>query len=529
MPGAITGRILKNYNILLWIIPILLFFTNSFSQTSISPLPEPVFEKIPIRTGLPNTTITCILQDHQGYLWLGTENGLVKYDGYSMKVFQPEKNDTGSISSRGIVKIYEDKNNVLWIATLDGLNKFNSADESFVPYKQDPGNPNSINSDSVQCIYEDNEGRFWIGTDEGLNLFDRKKGLFTRYDFITDDLSRSGSPSSSGHRQGINAITGDGIQDNLLIGTDKNGLWKFDINKRTFSKYKIDFSSDPDGKIGWIQSFYKSQTGKLWMISDNSVTSLELRSGRFRSYIEFPKMDKRNVYESRSYAYGNIIEDQRGIIWFGFVNYERGIFYLDEKTDAVQLYQLYPGQSQNSFSNRIFSLYSDNSGIVWAGTLDRGLWKFDRRKSNFQVLKYEAGNPNSLSNSAVYDIIYDKKGYLWICTEAGLDKYDVKGNKFTHYLENKEKKNPPRRRIVFDKTGEIWVAGTMGLDKFNPVTGSLIHYADNSAAAPGLAGKSIFRLIRDHLGYLWIATIHSGLYKYDIPKNKLTLYVNDPG
>jgi signal transduction histidine kinase/ligand-binding sensor domain-containing protein/AraC-like DNA-binding protein len=527
--GEITGCILNriiNYTLVL--LFTLILSITSFAQSQTTHIPEPVFEKIPTGAGLPNTTITCILQDYQGYLWLGTENGLVRYDGYSMKVFQPDKNDSCSISSRGIVKIYEDKNNILWIATLDGLNKFNRADESFVSFKHDPGSPNSINSDSVQCIYEDTGGRFWIGTDNGLNLFDREKGVFTKYNFIIDYPNKSGSPTSSGHLQGINAITEDEVPDNLLIGTDEEGLWRFDIKRKVFTKYMITLSPDPDRKIGWIQSFYKSQNGKLWMISDNSVTSLELTSGKFRSYIEFPKMDNRNVYESRSYAYGNIIEDQRGIIWFGFVNYERGIFYLDEKTNAVQQYHLYPGQSQTSFSNRIFSLYSDNSGIVWAGTLDRGLWKFDLRKNNFKLLKHVAGNSNSLISSNVSDIIYDKKGYVWILTDEGLDKYDIRSTRFTHYLNSKKEVTSTRRRIVFDKTGDIWIAGTMGLDKFNSITGSLIHYVDNSAGAPSLTGKSTFRLIRDHLGYLWIATIHSGLYKYDISQNKLKLYVNDP-
>ncbi len=226
------------------------------------------------------------------------------------------------------------------------------------------------------------------------------------------------------------------------------------------------------------------------MISDNSVTSLELRNGRFRSYIEFPKMDISNIYESRSYAYGNIIGDQRGIIWFGFVNYERGIFYLDEKTGSLQLYKLYPDQSQAT-NNRIFSLYSDKSGIIWAGTLDRGLRKYDRRKNYFRVFKHEDGNPNSLISSNVSDIIYDQKGYVWILTDVGLDKYDVKSNCFTHYLNSKEQATPTRRRMVFDKTGDIWIAGTMGLAKFSPATGALSSYADNLSVTPSLAGKLI--------------------------------------
>ena len=101
----------------------------------------PAFENISGKGGLLNSSITCILQDYLGYLWLGTENGLVKYDGYSMKVFQPEEDDICSIiSDRGITTIYEDKNKVLWIGTLAGLNKLNRADESFQYYRHLNGN-----------------------------------------------------------------------------------------------------------------------------------------------------------------------------------------------------------------------------------------------------------------------------------------------------------------------------------------------------------------------------------------------------
>ncbi len=116
-----------------------------------------------------------------------------------------------------------------------------------------------------------------------MNLFDRKKGFFIRYDFLIDDPDDHQSTLSAKHLYGVNAITGDEVPDNLLIGTDKDGLWKFDIKRKSFTQYKINLSSGSDAKTGWIQSFYKSQNGKLWIISDNSVTSLELPSGKFKT------------------------------------------------------------------------------------------------------------------------------------------------------------------------------------------------------------------------------------------------------
>ena len=139
---------------------------------------EPVFEYLSMEDGLPESSVTCILQDYLGYLWLGTQNGLVKYDGYSMQVFQPGKNDS-SISSGGITSIFEDKNKTLWIGTWNGLNKFNRINESFKCYKLNLNIKNNWKNNSLKCIYEDNKGRFWVGTVDGLNLFDRETETFT--------------------------------------------------------------------------------------------------------------------------------------------------------------------------------------------------------------------------------------------------------------------------------------------------------------------------------------------------------------
>ena len=444
-----------------------------------------------------------------------------------MKVFQPEDDDTCSISDRGIVTIYEDKNKTLWIGTLGGLNKLNRADESFKYYKHIPGESNSIISDSIQCIYEDKQGRLWIGTNRGLNLFDKENEIFIRYYFTTEDLKSSDNSLSKQSCLGINAIIGDPVSNNLLIGTDKDGLWKFDINEKGFSKYKFSSVQNFDKNIGWIQSFYKSRDGKIWMASDHTLSNIDPSNSRFKLYTEFPKL-KDNIYESPCYTYGSVIEDQSGLIWFGFVAYDNGVFCLNQKAGQIRHYKLSPNAPKNSYDNMIFDLYESRSGIIWIGTLDRGLWKLDKRKNNFQLLKHDAENSNSISNSKVYDIVSDPKGYVWISTQTALDKYDIKEDKFIHYLKNEEFLTHNRYRTTLDKTGNIWIGSDYGLLKFNPASSSYQIYFNDHNILPSLINKSIFHMLQDHLGFLWIATIQSGLYKYDIAKNKLTQYKHDP-
>ena len=124
----------RKYFIIYHIIISSVFFI-SFPQNNDLQFQTPVLEGISIEDGLPENSVTCILQDYLGYLWLGTQNGLVKYDGYSMKEFQPDENNPGNISSRRIASIYEDKNRTLWFGTLNGLNKFNRTNETFIKFK----------------------------------------------------------------------------------------------------------------------------------------------------------------------------------------------------------------------------------------------------------------------------------------------------------------------------------------------------------------------------------------------------------
>ncbi|MFZ0456342.1 MAG: two-component regulator propeller domain-containing protein, partial [Ignavibacteriaceae bacterium] len=507
------------------IIILLISSGLSYSQSTNSQFTNYSFENISNKIDLPNSSITCILQDHIGYLWLGTQNGLARYDGYSTKIFQPKEHDNSSISDRGIVTIYEDKKNTIWVGTLNGLNKLNRADNSFKCYKHIPGDSSSISADSIQCIFEDDSGKFWIGTDKGLNLFNRQKEVFTSYYFKNKDLSSAGSSKSSQYLLGINAIIEDPASNDLLIGTDKDGLWKFSPKEKVFSKYMIKIDPNSDKKISWIQSFFKSRGGKIWMISDHTLTTLNVYTSEFKLYIDFPIPDHHYV-ESPCYALGTVAEGREGQIWAGFIKGENGVFCINQKTGRISQYKLDPNAEKNTYDNMIFAVFYDRSEIMWIGTLDRGLWKLNQQKSNFQLFKYNPQNQNSISNIKVYDIIYDPRGFLWISTRSALDRYDIKKGTFSHYLKNEKCLTNNRYKAVLDKSGNIWIGSEFGLMKFNTITAAYRFYC-NDPHSLNLINKSIFRMLLDKQGNLWIGTMGSGLYRYNIKANKLTLFEHD--
>ena len=507
---------------------------QTFSQTNIyteqnlySQFNTPVFENITIKDGLPENSVTCILQDYLGYLWLGTENGLARYDGYSMKIFQLEGDNRNHISERGIVTIYEDKNKTLWVGTINsGLFKLDRTNESFKNYKFYYDDSTNLNSDQTHCVYEDSKGRFWIGTSEGLKLFDRNKETFTRYYFWDGDFISHHTPKPNHYNLCVNAITEDPVSGKLLIGTEKNGLWFFNPQEKVFSKYKFSDNKNYDIETGFIQSFYKARDGKIWITSSSALSSLDPKSRTFK-----PHINVGNGYFTRvGFVWGSVVEDRDGLIWSGFFTGEEGVFCLNPATENIKRYNLFPEKPKKANYNKIYSIYEDRSGIIWIGTWGMGLMKLDKRKNKFQILRSDPNNfSNSLSHSVVYQVIYDPKGFLWFCTQISLDKYDIRTGTYKHYLKNEECIKRSLFYGIQDKSGNLWLGtASCGLIRFDPIAESYRFFLNDPKESENLINKPIVPLIQDHLGFLWIGTEGFGLYKYDILNNKVTHYQNDP-
>ncbi|RLG30239.1 histidine kinase, partial [Methanosarcinales archaeon] len=126
-----------------------------------------LFRHISLEDGLSQSTANCIVQDHKGFIWIGTEDGLNRYDGYTFKVYKPVLQDTTSISNNSIWALHVDTDNMLWVGTFGGLNRFDPSTERFKRYLHDPENPKSLSHNHVKVIYEDTKGVLWIGTNGG--------------------------------------------------------------------------------------------------------------------------------------------------------------------------------------------------------------------------------------------------------------------------------------------------------------------------------------------------------------------------
>jgi len=181
-----VARIYKIIFLLFFLFQSILYSQNQNFRANIKQNPSTSsgqaiqFEHLTVDDGLSTSFVRCMVQDSVGFIWIGTENGLNKFDGYEFTIYNHDKNNPASISDNLIQTMWVDHSGVLWIGTLNGLNKYDRNLDQFTRYQHDPENQNSISNDAIKCIYEDHTNKLWIGTARGLNLYDQQYNKFNR-------------------------------------------------------------------------------------------------------------------------------------------------------------------------------------------------------------------------------------------------------------------------------------------------------------------------------------------------------------
>ncbi len=551
-----------SYKIRLTTVIILLLLPTqiSFAQQDYT------VEHFGIDQGLPDPTVTCILKDRLGYLWVGTYNGLCKYDGYQFKPFLQ-----GSLNSF-VQCIFEDKSGTLWVGTSGGLNKYNRMNDSFKTYaipadtaglktqyetigiraiyedrsgnlwvgtayglysfnadkgiftliKGDPNEQNKLSSNSISVIYQDKTGKLWIGTGEyllqegGLNLLDLSSGIVKQ--FFHDPLN-----SNSLSNNWITAIYQD-TQGNLWIGTGKGGLNKFDFANQTFSHFRNENNEDYTLNGDAVTCISEDDYGNLIIGTfTGRIIKSDLRSGKFSVY-SLNNSENYNQRIKEKFMY----YDNSGIIWVG--TWDDGLFKITLQPKSIF-------RSQNSVKNAkelgdrlkeldITTIYRDNKGVIWIGTTKNGV------KSINPDLGMGPSFFNDISNTnnSVFTLFEDKTNKLWVGTVGGLYVIDLKTKKITRYVHDSNNPNSISddqiTAIVEDSIGIVWL-GTRrhGIEKFNREKGTFNHIPLNSpdSLAPSRANDAVGALFIDSYGYLWAAT-YKGLASINLSNETFKWY-----
>ncbi len=487
------------------------------------------FEHITVNQGLSQSNAVCMLQDSQGFIWIGTQDGLNKYDGYNFTVYKYDELDPHSLSYNFVLSIYEDKSGTIWIGTDGGgLNKFNRETEQFTRYQHESNNPNSLSNNRVWSIYEDHLGTLWIGTDGGgLDKFERETGQFTHYRHDPND-------SKSLTNDIILSIYEDRL-GNFWIGTGE-GLNKFNRETEQFIHYTRDLNDPKSLSDNTILSIYEDQSGRLWIgTNGGGLNKFDRKTGQFTHYTHDPN-DPKSLSEDSVSA---IIEDHSGNLWLATSSWYGNPFAtalnkFDPETEQFTHYTHNSANPDSLKDNLVYSLFIDNSEMLWIGTGFTGIYKLDTKDQKFRHYKNELANLNSLSDNHVSSLYEDHLGTLWIGTfDGGLNKFDHKTGQFTHYTHDPNNTNSLSSDFVWsvyeDHLDTLWI-GTFkgGLNQFERETGQFAHYTYDSNNPNSLSDNNVISIYEDHLGTLWISTYNGGLNQFERKTGQFTHYINDP-
>jgi signal transduction histidine kinase/ligand-binding sensor domain-containing protein len=475
------------------------------------------FDHISTEKGLVSSTVNAIIQDRQGFLWFGTEEGLSRYDGYSFKNYTHSSENSNSLPHNFIWSLSEDKNGNIWIGTDGGgLSKFNPSLEKFTTYQNNPEDSASLSSNNVQNVFVDSENNVWVGTWEGgLNLYDREKNNFQNFVYDSSDAS-----SLSNNK--IFFIFED-KNKNLLICTDGGGVNVLNKQEKSFKKFEDFFNSNNKPAGNKILCMYEDSNGIYWFgMYGNGLDKFDPSTKTFTNF----NPDSKNFVND--YYIWSIREDLRGNLWAGTLS--NGINILEKgsgKFIEVRNNSYDPSSLKVDY---IRTMFEDNCGVMWIGTMAGGLNKIDRKPQKFFNIKHQLNNSNTLSENFIFAINEDHEGKLWIGTYAnGIDVYDFTSNTFTNFKSNPEIKSALNgdlvRNIFKDSDGDLWIGTYFGdFHKYDKKNNSFIRY--NSKTHPETKGtlQNVRIIFEDSEGYLWIGTNGGGILKFDKKTDKFILY-----
>ncbi|MCB9207101.1 MAG: hypothetical protein H6611_07330, partial [Ignavibacteriales bacterium] len=475
-----------------------------------------------------------ITQDKRGYMWFGTATGLNRYDGYEFVVYTHDFNDSLSISDNEITSLYEDDEGFLWVGTTEGiLNKFDPKTETFLHFDianssdwystveeelyDYPITFSRNQSSTITSITQDKFGNLWIGTwGKGIVRLNPETNNRKYYYYFKH---RANSLSSNK----IVKILNDN-ENNLWIGTFGGGLNRISFDSENADQVIIDiFKHDSGFLFGKrITSLFEDFDGKIWIGSYAGGVSVIPSNQKMQSPKAIQYQLLNNEFKSLSgdkiLNIMSIIEDFNSKIWVG--TYGDGLYSYSKQTKETNHFVAESSDPNSLSENEIQSLFVDNSGILWIGTqLGSGINKYEVNINNFKTIPVLTEINKSLNDNIVWAVHEDKENNIWIGTHrGGLNKWDKEKNEYTYFTNQQNLPDNHIRAITEDKKGNLWI-GTYsgGLSYFNKEKSTFKNFTknDNSNSLNAVQIQSFYN---DNDSVLWIGTFGGGLNRLDLKK-----------
>lgn len=524
--------------------------------------PALILEHLGTSDGLPQSTVFATLQDSQGFVWLATEDGLVRYDGSELVRYAYRRDQHGSLPGNYIYQIAEDHHHDLWIAIKDaGLARYNRATNDFTVYRHDARNPDSLASDSVRAVLVDEQDHVWIGTsDAGLDMLDIRSG---RIEHLRHDDGNASSLSANqistlalDHSGGLWVGTAvgldrwlpvrhaflhwrhiDGDQSSLSgkqvlavledhhgsvwVGTFGGGLTQIDPAGRIVRSFHHDGKQPSSLASDDVRALLEDRAGHLWVGTADGLDLLDSAGGRFTHY-RHQESDPESLRDSFVLS---LYEDETGLVWIG--TQAGGVSRWNPRSWELGAHR------PSWLGNRLVTAFADaGKGLVWVASDGGGLERFDDDSGKATPIDQVLGRHNALGESRVMSLHRDRHGMLWIGTLAsGLRKLSVDGriDAIPAKLGDPHALSAAGVMTVFESRDDrIWVGlYGGGVNVIDPRSG-LIRQLPYGTAPGAVSAPNVRAIAEDADGDLWIGTDGGGLDLARADGSVVAVYRHDP-
>lgn len=452
-----------------------------------------------LQNGLLDDAAYSTVVDKQGFLWIGTDNGLRRYDGYKLKHFTHDPDDPTSLGSSQAEKLLIDHNDVLWVAGKK-LSQYHPATESFTVF-------NVTDFRTIHTLFEDIDGLLWLGGDGfGLKALDPQAGKVVRQLFEGD--------SGSHDRTVIQQIIQDSNPDYLWIASG-GGLYK--VNRLSLDYQRYSLPGDMEAGVNSIRDLLIDDKGTLWIASHEGVMAMNRETRQVKRY----RAGDVTKGQLSSDSIWSIFQDSKGQIWFG--TDKTGVHRYNPSGDNFIYYPASNSDKRALPAASVFDIYEDRQDSLWLSFNNFGVRRISPSMEKFSILQHKDGVSNSLALNNVLDLHEDEHGHIFIATDGqGLDKFDPVTGLYTHYVHDPNDPNSISSDSVLaiadDNRGRIWI-GTWngGINIFDKQKETFSHIKRDFSLPENkrLDNNNIFRIEPMADGRMLLSVWASGMQIYD--------------
>ncbi len=533
--------------------------------------PEVDITRFTVSDGLSHNSLYALLQDHQGFLWMATANGLQSYDGYTFKVIDPDPIDSTSAGGPNFTwysSIFEDSKQRLWLGSQGMINQFIRTENRIINFHLKPG---WYQNAPVMSIAEDHLGRIWVcAHSHAILRLDETSQRFVHISEDYPDLSEYVS-SKYEDQNGTDQSRPEMIlihNHEMWISVKDNGLVRLNMSTGQISEYKhLSQGRVPSLSSDKIKAMLMDSSGTLWIGTENGLNEFDPLTGTVKSYYHDPGNSKSlgssNIHFLAEDIHGTLhvvtrggwvnhklpgqggyfrrtklpstrlypmTTDRSGILWVGSI--DEGLFKLDLTRQKFMGYFDPPGKPSSAFGKHIQAIEEDPGGNFLVAVEHGGIYRVDRVSGTFQVLNLPGISQTSPEYDYIPAILVDQKERLWIAARQNLLRYDLETGELKRFIpleDDQESLSMSEMNGLFeDSQGRIWAVNDK-LNRFNEADGSFTRFDQFEEHQDWYQRMNGSRICEDHQERLWIGSSDRGLIRFNPETGLLKGFLQSKG